>query len=53
MPQPEETTQERTELGHHSSVVERVKGSDDGFAIIGGFGAIAVMIILALLGKKQ
>lgn len=38
---------------HGRSVVERGKGGDDGLAIIGGLGAIAVVIILALLGKKQ
>jgi hypothetical protein len=39
---------------HGRSVVDRDKGGDgDGLAIIGGIGAIAVVIILALLGKKQ
>jgi len=53
-PQPEETAQEQPEPEHHGrSIVERDKGGDDGFAIIGGLGAIAVVIILALLGKKQ
>ena len=53
-PQPEETTQEEPQPEHHGrSVVERGNGGDDGLAIIGGLGAIAVVIILALLGKKQ
>ncbi len=54
MPQPEETTHEEPQPEHHGrSVVKRGKGGDDGLAIIGGLGAIAVVIILALLGKKQ
>ncbi|MEM0143639.1 MAG: hypothetical protein QXL94_06780 [Candidatus Parvarchaeum sp.] len=31
----------------------RGKGGNDGLAVIGGLGAIAVVIIVALLGKKQ
>ena len=53
-PQPEETTHEEPLQEHWGDrVVERGKGGDDGLAIIGGLGAIAVVIILALLGKKQ
>ena len=53
-PQPEETTHEEPQPEHHGRSVEsRGKGGDDGLAIIGGLGAIAVIIILALLGKKQ
>jgi hypothetical protein len=53
-PQPEETMQEEPQQEHHGrSIVERGKGGDDGLALIGGLGAIAVVIVLALLGKKQ
>ena len=52
-PGPEQPEPQEPE--HHGrSVVERGKGGEgDGLAIIGGIGAIAVVIILALLGKKQ
>ena len=54
-PEPQPKQPEPQEPEHHGrSVVERGKGGgDDGLAIIGGLGAIAVVIILALLGKKQ
>ena len=53
-PEPQPEQPELQEPEHHGrSVVERGKGGDDGLAIIGGIGAIAVVIILALLGKKQ
>ena len=53
-PEPPQEEHEPQEPEHHGrSVVERGKGGDDGLAIIGGLGAIAVVIILALLGKKQ
>jgi hypothetical protein len=53
-PQLEETTQEQPQPEHRGrSVVGRGKSGDGGLAIIGGLGAIAVVIILALLGKKQ
>ena len=51
-PEPEQPEPQEPER-HGRSVVERGKGGDDGLAIIGGLGAIAVVIILALLGKKQ
>lgn len=51
-PQPEQPKPQEPEH-HNHSVVERGKDSDgDGLAILGGIGAIAVVIILALLGKK-
>ena len=51
-PQPEQS--EPQEPGHHGRrVVKRGKGGDNGgLAILGGIGAIAVVIILTLLGKK-
>ena len=53
-PEPQQEQPEPQEPVHHGrSVVERGKSGDDGLAIIGGLGAIAVVIILALLGKKQ
>ncbi len=53
-PEPQPEQPEPQEPEHHGrSVVERGKGGDDGLAIIGSLGAIAVVIILALLGKKQ
>ncbi len=54
-PEPQQEQPEPQEPEHHGrSVVERGKDGDgDGLAIIGGLGAIAVVIILALLGKKQ
>ena len=53
-PEPQQERPEPQEPEHHGrSVVERDKDGDDGLAIIGGIGAIAVVIILALLGKKQ
>ena len=51
-PEPERPEPQEPER-HGRSIVERGKGGDDGLAIIGGLGAIAVVIILALLGKKQ
>ena len=54
IPEPQQDQPEPQEPEHHGrSVVERDKGGDDRLAIIGGLGAIAVVIILALLGKKQ
>ena len=51
---PEQEQPDPQEPEHHGrSVVERCKGGDGGLAIIGGLGAIAVVIILALLRKKQ
>ena len=53
-PEPSQEQPEPKEPEHRGrSVVERGKGGDDGLAILGGIGAIAVVIILALLGKKQ
>ena len=53
-PEPQPKKHEPQEPEHRGrSVVERGKGGDGGLAIIGGLGAIAVVIILALLGKKQ
>ena len=52
--EPQQEEHEQQEPVHHGrSVVKRGKGGDDGLAIISGLGAIAVVIILALLGKKQ
>ncbi len=52
--EPQEQPEPQEPEHHGRSVVERGKGGDgDGLAIIGGLGAIAVVIILALLGKKQ
>ena len=52
-PEPPQEEHEPQEPEHHGrSVVERGNGGD-GLAILGGIGAIAVVIILALLGKKQ
>ena len=52
-PEPEQLEPQEPE--HHGrSIAERGTGGDgDGLAILGGIGAIAVVIILALLGKKQ
>ena len=53
-PEPQPEQPEPKEPEHRGrSVVERGKGGDGGLAIIGGLGAIVVVIILALLGKKQ
>ena len=51
-PQPEQPEPKEPERRNRSSV-ERGNGGDGGLAIIGGLGAIAVVIILAMLGKKQ
>jgi hypothetical protein len=53
-PEPPQEHPEPQEPEHRGrSAVERGKGGDDGLAILGGIGAIAFVIILALLGKKQ
>ena len=54
IPEPQPEQPEPKEPEHRGrSVVERGKDGDGGLAIIGGLVAIAVVIILALLGKKQ
>ena len=51
-PQPDHPKSQEPE--HHGrSFVERGKGDDNGLAIIGSLGVIAVVIILAQLSKKQ
>ncbi|MDE1825339.1 MAG: hypothetical protein KGH61_01685 [Candidatus Micrarchaeota archaeon] len=54
-PEPPQEEHEQQEPEHHGHrEIERSRGGNgDGLAIIGGIGAIAVVIILALLGKKQ
>ena len=51
--EPQELPESQEQEHHGRNVVERGKGGDGGLAIIGGLGAIAVVIILALLGKKR
>jgi hypothetical protein len=54
IPEPQQEQSEPQEPEHHGrSAVERRKGGDGDLAILGGLGAIAVVILFALLGKKQ
>ena len=50
---PQEQLEPKEPEHRGRSVVEKGKGGEGGLAIIGGLGAIAVVIILALLGRKQ
>ena len=52
--EPQQEEHEQQEPVHHGrSVVKRGNGGDDGLAILGGIGAVAIVIILSMLGKKQ
>ena len=50
---PQEHTEPQEQEYRGCREAEQGKGDDGSLAIIGGLGAIAVFIILALLGKKQ
>ena len=53
IPEPQQEQPEPQEPEHYGrGEVERGKGGDGDLAILGGIGAIAVFIILALFGKK-